>query len=90
MACSQRLEFIQSVSCPKVSITVVEVMPSVTVIKTRDDLLAGTDQEVELVVRTGSTAFQNVFQRYSILFFKVIILNSAFRRKLFDCVLHGD
>uniref|UniRef100_A0A0P6GFC0 Trafficking protein particle complex subunit n=1 Tax=Daphnia magna TaxID=35525 RepID=A0A0P6GFC0_9CRUS len=59
VACSQRLEFIQSVNCPKVSITVVEVMPSVTFIKTRDDLLAGTDQEVELVVRTGSTAFQN-------------------------------
>jgi hypothetical protein len=36
-------------------------MPSVMVIKSRDDLLAGTEQEVELVIRTGSTAFQNVY-----------------------------
>lgn len=36
-------------------------MPSVTVIKARDDLLAGTEQEVEIVVRTGSMAFQNVY-----------------------------
>jgi hypothetical protein len=35
-------------------------MPSVTVIKSREDLLAGTEQEVELVIRTGSTAFKKV------------------------------
>lgn len=61
MACSQKLEFIHSINCPKLSLTVVEVMPSVMVIKSRDDLLAGTEQEVELVIRTGSTAFQNVY-----------------------------
>ncbi|EFX70597.1 hypothetical protein DAPPUDRAFT_309387 [Daphnia pulex] len=59
VASSQKLEFIQSINCPKLSLTVVEVMPSVMVIKSRDDLLAGTEQEVELVIRTGSTAFQN-------------------------------
>lgn len=60
MASSKKLDFIQSINCQKPTLTVVEVMPSVTIIKSRDDLLAGTEQEVDLVIRTGSTAFHDV------------------------------
>lgn len=41
--------------------TVIRVAPTVTIIKTRDDLLAGTEQEVDLVIRAGSRAFDKVF-----------------------------
>lgn len=60
VACSEKFEFIQNITLPKLSITVIEVVPSVTVVKTNDDLLAGTEQEVSLVVRTGSMAFREV------------------------------
>lgn len=60
-ASCQQLEFIQNIVSPRPTLTVVEIIPTVKVIKTNDDLLAGTEQEVELVIRTGSRAFHEVF-----------------------------
>lgn len=60
VASCQQLEFVQNVVGPKTSVTVVEVTPTLKVIKTDDDLLAGTEQQVELVIRTGSRAFHQV------------------------------
>lgn len=60
MASSEKLEFIQNVALPKLSLTVVEVIPVVTVVKSSDDILAGIEQEVDLVIRAGSTSFPDV------------------------------
>ena len=60
VASCQQLEFVQNVVGPKTSVTVVEVTPTLKVIKTDDDLLAGSEQQVELVIRTGSRAFHQV------------------------------
>ena len=43
--------------------TVIRVAPTVTIIKTRDDLLAGTEQEVDLVIRAGSRACDTVINK---------------------------
>lgn len=90
MASSNKLEFIQSINCLKPSLTVVEVMPTVTIIKSRDDLLAGTEQQVDLVIRSGSTVFLEVNStKYTIAVVIYLRLWVLLRRKLCGCVLRG-
>ena len=42
------------------NVTMMRVAPTVTIVKNREDLLAGIEQEVDLVIRAGSRAFDQV------------------------------
>ena len=57
---SHQLELIRRVNCPVSNVTMVRVAPTVTIVKNREDLLAGIEQEVDLVIRAGSRAFDQV------------------------------
>ena len=61
-----RLELIEPVgngpTDPAPGLTVVRVTPTVTIVKCREDLLAGIEQEIQLVIRTGSAPFKQVRQ----------------------------
>ena len=57
---SNQLELIRRVDCVVPNITMTRMAPTVMVVKSREDLLAGVEQEVELVIRAGSRAFDQV------------------------------
>ena len=42
----------------------IRMAPTVTIVKSREDLLAGVEQEVELVIRAGSRAFDQVLLHF--------------------------
>jgi len=58
----ERLELVQPAGpvAAAPALTVVRVTPTVTVVKDRDDLLAGLEQHIQLVIKTGSTPFNQV------------------------------
>ena len=55
-----RLELIHKSTCPVADISVVKVTPMVTIVKPPEDLLVGIEQPIQLVIRTGSIAFDKV------------------------------
>lgn len=54
------LEFIHKATRPIANISVVKVTPVVTIVKPPEDLLFGIEQSIQLVIRTGSVAFDKV------------------------------
>lgn len=60
VAQSNRIELVQNIECCSQKISVVEVLPSITIGKTSEDLLAGVEQSIDLVIRTGSKKFDEV------------------------------
>ena len=57
---SRQIEFIRTVDCSAPNLTVIKVVPTVTILKSSEDLLAGTEQDLELVIKAGSMAFDKV------------------------------
>lgn len=81
-----RLELIHKSTCPVADISVVKVTPMVTIVKPPEDLLVGIEQPIQLVIRTGSIAFDKEMNlRLSTsrgLTVRMDNENSAFQREL--------
>lgn len=58
VAQSKRIELVQNVEDAQ-KISVIEVLPSITIGKAAD-LVAGVEQSIDLIIRTGSKKFDEV------------------------------